>query len=200
MIMVLIKTMVLELIMIMVLIMIVMLIMIIFIHFFTFFFRDDYFRMKLQWKTISPEQEKRFATLRERKGLIGRKHVVSFRAWPWSGVFGLGQIGMCYQPRNLLAVQHSCVFSLCLKRERGGGREREGGREEGGAEWNWPEWMQEGIQKKDMRCSVKLNETVVWFMMLIPGFTSTKWYFFALLICLLVDLLCKKFPDWNSPF
>ena len=34
--------------------------------------RDDYFRMKLQWKTISPEQEKRFATLRERKGLIGR--------------------------------------------------------------------------------------------------------------------------------
>lgn len=31
---------------------------------------DDYFRMKLQWKTITAEQEKRFATLRERKGLI----------------------------------------------------------------------------------------------------------------------------------
>lgn len=37
------------------------------------FFRDDYFRMKLQWKTISPEQEKRFGCLRERKCLIGRK-------------------------------------------------------------------------------------------------------------------------------
>ncbi|KAL5009757.1 hypothetical protein ScPMuIL_012062 [Solemya velum] len=31
---------------------------------------DDYFRMKLQWKTISLEQEKRFSLLRERKGLI----------------------------------------------------------------------------------------------------------------------------------
>ncbi|KAK7107602.1 TBC1 domain family member 15-like isoform X2 [Littorina saxatilis] len=33
---------------------------------------DDYFRMKLQWKTISAEQEKRFSTLRERKGLIDK--------------------------------------------------------------------------------------------------------------------------------
>ncbi|KAK6171577.1 hypothetical protein SNE40_019734 [Patella caerulea] len=33
---------------------------------------DDYFRMKLQWKTISAAQEKRFATLRERKGLIDK--------------------------------------------------------------------------------------------------------------------------------
>lgn len=31
---------------------------------------DDYFRMKLQWKTITVEQEKRFSLLRERKGLI----------------------------------------------------------------------------------------------------------------------------------
>ncbi|KAL8575545.1 hypothetical protein ACOMHN_059609 [Nucella lapillus] len=31
---------------------------------------DDYFRMKLQWKTISPDQERRFSVLRERKGLI----------------------------------------------------------------------------------------------------------------------------------
>lgn len=31
---------------------------------------DDYFRMKLQWKTITAEQEKRFAMLRERKCLI----------------------------------------------------------------------------------------------------------------------------------
>lgn len=33
--------------------------------------RDDYFRMKLQWKTITPDQERRFSVLRERKGLIG---------------------------------------------------------------------------------------------------------------------------------
>ncbi|KAK7494859.1 hypothetical protein BaRGS_00013986 [Batillaria attramentaria] len=33
---------------------------------------DDYFRMKLQWKTISPEQERRFSLLRERKGLIDK--------------------------------------------------------------------------------------------------------------------------------
>ncbi|XP_041352062.1 TBC1 domain family member 15-like isoform X2 [Gigantopelta aegis] len=33
---------------------------------------DDYFRMKLQWKTISADQERRFAMLRERKGLIDK--------------------------------------------------------------------------------------------------------------------------------
>ncbi|PVD28662.1 hypothetical protein C0Q70_11256 [Pomacea canaliculata] len=33
---------------------------------------DDYFRMKLQWKTISLEQERRFSLLRERKGLIDK--------------------------------------------------------------------------------------------------------------------------------
>lgn len=37
-----------------------------------FVISDDYFRMKLQWKTISGEQEKRFTLLRERKGLIGQ--------------------------------------------------------------------------------------------------------------------------------
>ncbi|KAJ8315023.1 hypothetical protein KUTeg_007173 [Tegillarca granosa] len=31
---------------------------------------DDYFRMKLQWKTINAEQEKRFSLLKERKCLI----------------------------------------------------------------------------------------------------------------------------------
>ena len=33
--------------------------------------RDDYFRMKLQWKSISADQEKRFSMIRDRKGLIG---------------------------------------------------------------------------------------------------------------------------------
>ncbi|XP_064601150.1 TBC1 domain family member 15-like isoform X2 [Liolophura sinensis] len=33
---------------------------------------DDYFRMKLQWKTISAEQERRFSLLKERKGLIDK--------------------------------------------------------------------------------------------------------------------------------
>lgn len=31
---------------------------------------DDYFRMKLQWKTISDEQEKRFSDLRDRRSLV----------------------------------------------------------------------------------------------------------------------------------
>ena len=34
-------------------------------------FRDDYFRMKLQWTTIRSEQENRFSLFRERKQLIG---------------------------------------------------------------------------------------------------------------------------------
>lgn len=33
---------------------------------------DEYFRMKLQWKTISAEQEKRFTLLKERRGLIDK--------------------------------------------------------------------------------------------------------------------------------
>ncbi|XP_005104242.1 TBC1 domain family member 15 isoform X2 [Aplysia californica] len=33
---------------------------------------DDYFRMKLQWKTISAEQERRFSLLKERRGLIDK--------------------------------------------------------------------------------------------------------------------------------
>ena len=31
---------------------------------------DDYFRMKLQWKSLSPDQESRFSALKERKALI----------------------------------------------------------------------------------------------------------------------------------
>ena len=41
------------------------------IFFFIYIYRDDYFRMKLQWKTISDAQERRFSLLRERKCLIG---------------------------------------------------------------------------------------------------------------------------------
>ncbi|GFO47229.1 TBC1 domain family member 15 [Plakobranchus ocellatus] len=33
---------------------------------------DEYFRMKLQWKTISAEQERRFTLLKERRGLIDK--------------------------------------------------------------------------------------------------------------------------------
>jgi len=32
---------------------------------------DDYFRMKLQWKSIDADQESRFSDLRERRSLIG---------------------------------------------------------------------------------------------------------------------------------
>ena len=36
------------------------------------YFRDDYFRMKLQWTTIRSDQERRFSFFKERKCLIGK--------------------------------------------------------------------------------------------------------------------------------
>lgn len=33
--------------------------------------RDEYFRMKLQWKSVSPEQERRNSLLRGYRSLIG---------------------------------------------------------------------------------------------------------------------------------
>lgn len=38
----------------------------------SFFFRDEYFRMKLQWKSVSEEQEKRNSRLRDYRSLIGK--------------------------------------------------------------------------------------------------------------------------------
>ena len=38
---------------------------------FRLIFRDDYFRMKLQWKSVTPDQERRFSQMKERKNLIG---------------------------------------------------------------------------------------------------------------------------------
>lgn len=32
---------------------------------------EDYYRMKLQWRSLSSEQESRFAALKQRKDLIG---------------------------------------------------------------------------------------------------------------------------------
>ena len=37
----------------------------------TYVSSDDYFRMKLQWKSIDADQESRFSDLRERRSLIG---------------------------------------------------------------------------------------------------------------------------------
>lgn len=34
--------------------------------------RDEYFRMKLQWKSVSPEQERRNSLLHGYRSLIGR--------------------------------------------------------------------------------------------------------------------------------
>jgi len=34
-------------------------------------FSDDYFRMKLQWKSIDADQESRFSDLKDRRSLIG---------------------------------------------------------------------------------------------------------------------------------
>lgn len=39
---------------------------------------DDYYRMKLQWRTLCVEQESRFAAYKQRKDLIGNPfHLVS---------------------------------------------------------------------------------------------------------------------------
>jgi len=38
---------------------------------------DDYFRMKLQWKSIDADQELRFSDLRDRRSLIGMFAFVS---------------------------------------------------------------------------------------------------------------------------
>ena len=40
---------------------------------------DDYFRMKLQWKSIDADQESRFSDLRERRSLIGTSVRLSVR-------------------------------------------------------------------------------------------------------------------------
>lgn len=45
----------------------------------SFFFRDEYFRMKLQWKSVSEEQEKRNSRLRDYRSLIGK---FMFRSLP----------------------------------------------------------------------------------------------------------------------
>lgn len=37
-------------------------------------FSDDYFRMKLQWKSVSEEQERRNSRLRDYRSQIGEKH------------------------------------------------------------------------------------------------------------------------------
>jgi hypothetical protein len=33
---------------------------------------EDYFRMKLQWKSMSKEQENNFVDFRDRKALVGK--------------------------------------------------------------------------------------------------------------------------------
>jgi len=43
--------------------------------------RDDYFRMKLQWKSIDEDQESRFSDLRDRRSLIGLSlHIITLSA------------------------------------------------------------------------------------------------------------------------
>ncbi len=36
------------------------------------FISEDYFRMKLQWKTINDEQKIKFSLMKERESLIGK--------------------------------------------------------------------------------------------------------------------------------
>uniref|UniRef100_F1KQE8 TBC1 domain family member 15 n=2 Tax=Ascaris suum TaxID=6253 RepID=F1KQE8_ASCSU len=46
---------------------------------------EDYFRMKLQWKTISEDQESRFAEFADRKALIGKDVARTDRTHPFFG-------------------------------------------------------------------------------------------------------------------
>lgn len=39
---------------------------------------DEYYRMKLQWKSITADQENRFSDFRDRKSLIGKKKLPTF--------------------------------------------------------------------------------------------------------------------------
>lgn len=47
---------------------------------------DEYFRMKLQWKSVSEEQERRNSRLRDYRSLIGEQHLGSGLVW----LFGRG--------------------------------------------------------------------------------------------------------------
>ena len=40
---------------------------------------DDYFRMKLQWRTLCAQQESRFAAYKQRKDLIGNTSISIFK-------------------------------------------------------------------------------------------------------------------------
>ena len=50
-----------------------------------YYCREDYFRMKLQWKSVTEDQEGRFFTLRDRKNLIG--NVYSFLGMKFPRIF-----------------------------------------------------------------------------------------------------------------
>lgn len=41
-----------------------------------FFLRNEYVTMKQQWQSITPQQEKNFSVLRERKHLVGKIELV----------------------------------------------------------------------------------------------------------------------------
>lgn len=47
---------------------------------------DEYFRMKLQWKSVSEEQERRNSRLRDYRSLIGEQDLGSGLVW----LFGRG--------------------------------------------------------------------------------------------------------------
>ena len=52
---------------------------------------DDYFRMKLQWKTISDEQKLKFTLMKERENLIGnaRQFLVFYFFFIWYLIFSI---------------------------------------------------------------------------------------------------------------
>ncbi|CAH1798395.1 unnamed protein product, partial [Owenia fusiformis] len=70
---------------------------------------DDYFRMKLQWKTISEAQERNFSALKERKGLIDKDVTRTDRTHP----FFQGENNPSIQMLNDILMTY-CMYNFDL--------------------------------------------------------------------------------------
>ena len=72
--------------------------------------RDEYFCMKAQWKTITPQQEARFATIRERKSIIG----MSIKGTQCLDILGNWWCCLSVHPFHSLSVSWLVYMCICL--------------------------------------------------------------------------------------
>lgn len=72
---------------------------------------DEYFRMKLQWKSVSEEQERRNSRLRDYRSLIGETQIRFFR--------NLSGFILCIKIKRNSDLQHNqhllCTLSFSLQ-------------------------------------------------------------------------------------